>query len=208
MWFKPLPHSVLKPTIDFRSRRHALARRYARRHWPSEGITIVSDDCWGGLCYGEFKVPCPSPFLGMGFTPVEYMEFLQRMREPDALKVLSVSSRTRNYPIIQTPVARLFGKHQTDESFFVNQIKRRRSKIKWDRLWIKVDFCRRKYRQQDVETWNELQLPNALAFFPDLPEFHERSIHAGVCLPKRTEDRGQLPAVFRRHGLLRYVQLV
>lgn len=127
---------------------------------------------------------CLSPFIGMGFTPPEYINFLTHMREPRALDVLSVSSEERGYPIIETPHARLFGQHYKSDQEFVRNYKRRCAKIDWDNLFIKIDLGKAKYSLDDITRWNEMKLPNSVAIYPDEPKFHQVKIHNGVCIKK------------------------
>lgn len=173
---------------QLRTIRQQLIGHYRTRFLPSSGVSVLSDDCWAGRIYAELETPCRSPFVGMGFTPPEYLNFIRHMREPDALKVLSVSSEERGYPIIETPHARLFGMHYDSDESFVQRFERRKRLIDWDQLLIKIDFGKAKYRASDIDEWNAMNLPRAVAFFPDQPKFRNLVIHRGVAVKKWSED--------------------
>jgi len=151
-------------------------------------VSIISDDCWAGWIYSELGLRCLSPFVGMGFTPSQYLHFLQRMRDPGALEILSVSSAERGYPIIETPHARLFGLHYHSDSDFVRRVKRRIPLIDWDNILIKIDFEKSKYTQDDIRVWNELRLPRSIAFFPDTLPYRKLNIHHGVGISNDTPE--------------------
>jgi uncharacterized protein (DUF1919 family) len=172
--------SHVKRLSSFQKLRLQQLKKYAAQRLPSAGLSIISDDCWAGRFYSEFGVLCRSPTVGMGFTPSEYVPFLKQIREPDALKVLSVSSAERGYPIIQTPHARLFGKHYNSDGEFVRRWQRRVPLIDWDRMYVKVDFGKTNYTEDDILLWNELKLPRSVALYPDSPRFNALSIHHGV----------------------------
>jgi uncharacterized protein (DUF1919 family) len=163
--------------------RNHLSREYIKRRLPRDDFSIVSDDCWGGRVYAELGLKCFSPFIGMGFVPSEYLSFLVRMREPGALDVLSISSEERGYPIIQTRYARLMGMHYKSNDEFQSRYERRCKLIKWDRLFVKIDLGKPQYEQIDIERWNDLKLPHALALYPaDQPRFRSLAIHQGVAV--------------------------
>lgn len=175
----PRPPTVKRPG----TLRERLARRYVQRRLPRRDFTFISDDCWAGRAYAELGLICRSPFVGMGFTAHEYLDFLQGFREPGALDVLGVSSEEKGYPLIRTRHARLFGQHYGSDEEFVRTYERRRKTILWDRVFIKIDFGKRKYRPEDIARWNALKPPNSVALYPDLPRFRALNIHHGVALP-------------------------
>jgi len=186
----------MSPLRAFRQR---LIRHYRTHHLPRSGVSVLSDDCWAGRIYAELGTPCRSPFVRMGFTPPEYLKFILHMREPDALKVLSVSSEERGYPIIETRHARLFGMHHDSNESFVQAFERRRRRIDWDKLLIKIDFGKAKYRPCDIEQWNAMKLPRAVAFYPDQPEYRALSIHRGVAVKNWSNDGGRMFNLSCRH---------
>jgi uncharacterized protein (DUF1919 family) len=173
---------------QLRALRQRLINHYRTRYLPKTGVSILSDDCWGGRVYAELGTPCRSPFVGMGFTPPEYLNFIRHLREPNALDVLSVSSAERGYPIIETPYARLFGMHFDSNESFVQRFERRKHLVDWDRLLIKIDLGKPKYRASDIEQWNAMKLPRAVAFYPDQPEYRELAIHRGVAVKNWSDD--------------------
>ncbi len=183
----------------FRAIRHKMGTRYVKARLVREEVTVVADDCWAGRLYSALGLKCRSPFIGMGFESHEYIDFLLKMREPDALDVLSVSSKERGYPIIQTRHARLFGMHYSSEQEVVSRYERRCRLIAWDQLFIKIDFGRSKYRPEDIERWNALRLPRAVALYPDEPRYRAMKIHRGVAVAGWEMDGSRQFILSTRH---------
>lgn len=168
--------------------RHQFALRYVRKRLLKPTFTLISDDCWAGRLYGEYEIRCISPFASMGFTPCEYITFLERMRDPGALDILEISSHKWGYPILHTRHARLFGQHYKTAEEFINRFERRCRLIDWNSLRIKIDLGRQKYQPEDIERWNALRLPNSVAFHPDTPRYRDAKIHHGIAVPDWIED--------------------
>lgn len=167
----------------WRKFREKLRRRFLRRCLLRRDFTIVSDDCWGGRIYSEFGLRCHSPFVGMGFTAREYLDFLAGFREPGALEILGEKPSESGYPMLQTRNAWLYGLHFETAEEFRHAFERRCKTILWDRVFIKIDFGKTKYRREDIARWNALKLPNSVALHPDEARFRELNIHNGVALP-------------------------
>jgi uncharacterized protein (DUF1919 family) len=166
----------------YRRRKRFVGRRIARR-LGNPLCSIIADNCWAGELYSYLNLRCCSPFIGMGFRPGEYLDFLAHVREPGALDILGVSSEEKGYPVIRTRHARLFGQHYATDEEFRTQFERRRKAIRWDDLAIKIDFGIAGYRREHIEQWNRMRLPRAIAFFPDRPHYHALRIHQGVAMP-------------------------
>lgn len=173
-------HSILSRFLAARDR---AARRHVKLRLERKDFTIISDDCWGGRVYSEFGLRCHSPFVGMGFTAREYLDFLQGFREPGALEIIGEKASRHGYPLLQTRNAWLYGQHYDSAEEFRRTFERRRKAILWDRIFIKIDFGKTKYNASDVARWNEMRLPNSLALYPDKRRFREARIHNGVALP-------------------------
>ena len=64
------------------------------------------------------------------------------------------------------------------------------SRMNPDRLFFKIDFGKRGYTQKDVERWNALALPNALALLPpvDPPGLDLDAVHQGLQVRAWTHD--------------------
>lgn len=174
-------HLIAKRFTTFRER---LACRYQHRRLLRRDFTIISDDCWGGQIYSAFGLKCHSPFIGMGITAREYIDFLLHFHDAGALDVLGVSTRADNgYHLIQTRHALLHGMHYDSAEDFRRIYERRCKTILHDRVFIKVDFGKKKYLPEHIARWNELKFPNSVALYPDLPRFRALNIHNGVALP-------------------------
>jgi uncharacterized protein (DUF1919 family) len=170
---------------DFRAK---MGRKYVRHRLRCREFTVVSDDCWGGRVYSEFAVKCCSPFAGIGIHPHEYLDFICGLREPNALDVLAVSTHTKGYPLLHTRNAVLHALHHRSTGQLRHIYERRVPLITWDKIFIKIDLGKPKYRTEDIERWNALKLPNSIAFYRDVPGFRDLKIHNGVVLPEWSID--------------------
>lgn len=172
----------------FFAARVRMAKRHVQRRLQRNDFTIISDDCWGGRLYSEFGLRCYSPFVGMGFTAHEYLDFLCGFREAGALDILGEKLSEEGYPLLKTRYAWLFGQHYDSAAEFRHAFERRCKTIRWDRVFIKIDFGKFKYRPEDIARWNELRLPNSVALYPNRSKFRDAHIHNGVALLDWTVD--------------------
>jgi uncharacterized protein (DUF1919 family) len=112
--------SVLRATRD------RLGGWFLRRHLRARPVTIVADDCWAGRLYADLRLPCHSPFIGMGVRTPEYLELLAHFHEPGVLDVLSTSiDPEQGYPILHTRYAALRGLHYGSIGEFRQRFERR-----------------------------------------------------------------------------------
>lgn len=181
------------------SARMRAAKRRIKRRLDREEFTIISDDCWAGYLCVEFGLKCHSPFVGMGITAREYIDFLCRVREEGALDIIGERTSEAGYPILKTRIGELCGVHYESAEEFRHAFERRRKLIRWDRILVKIDLGKPKYRPEDIARWNALKIPHSIAFYPDERKFREAGIHNGVALPDWTPDGAKQVGVSCRH---------
>lgn len=174
------------------SLRAQLGHWYVKHRLKREAVTLISDDCWGGQFYVNFGLQFCSPFIGTIVYPPDYFNLITYFREPGALDVISVSSEEFGHPILKTRHARVFAPHDKSDSDFLKKYERRCTRIDWDHVFIKIDLGREEYGEEDIHRWNELKLPNSVAFYPDQPRYHEAEIHHGVCVPDWLADGARM----------------
>lgn len=186
--------------------RRLLARSYVRRRLKIRQVTVVSDDCWGGQVYSEFHLPCHTPFISLGVHPTEYVDFLCHLREPGALDVIGTGTHPKGYPLLRTRHAWLYGLHYETLQDMLHTYERRRRRILWDRLFIKIDFGKAEYTPESIARWNELKFPNSVALYPDEPAYRAQRIHHGVALPDwHTNGDMQFPISCRRFDFFHWL---
>lgn len=173
-----------KPT-SFRAVRDHLAGLFLHRRLLARPVTVIADDCWAGRLYSDLRLPCRSPFIGMGVRTDEYLNLLENIREPGVLDVLGTSiDAERGYPILHTRHAAMHGLHYGSLAEFRQRFERRVRSIAWDNLRFKIDLGKPRCGPAEVARWNALRLPGALALHPPAPKFAAHPPHAGLRLPR------------------------
>ncbi len=168
-----------------RSTRDRLAGWFLRRRLLARPVTVVADDCWAGRLYSDLRLPCRSPFIGMGVRAPEYLELLAHFHEPGVLEVLGTSLHPeRGYPILHTRHAAMHGLHYGSLAEFRQRFERRVRSIAWDNLRFKIDLGKPTCGPAEIKRWNELRPPGALALHPPAPAFALHPPHAGLPLPR------------------------
>lgn len=182
------PVSIFVDLGKLSNLRIGLARNYMRRRLRERDVTILSDDCWGGKLYKELGLPCRSPLVSLGVHVAEYLDLLFHIKERGALEVTGCATHPQGYPLLRTPYAWLYGFHYRSHEEFLQSYERRRKRMVWDKLFIKIDLGKDECRPEHIARWNELRLPNSIALYPDEPEFRAFKIHHGVAMPDWQKD--------------------
>lgn len=195
-----------KPT-SFRAARDRLAGLFLRRRLQARPVTVIADDCWAGRLYSDLRLPCRSPFIGMGVRGDEYLNLLENIREPGALDVLGTSiDAERGYPILHTRHAAMHGLHYGSLAEFRQRFERRVKTIAWDNLRFKIDLGKPRCGPAEVARWNSLRLPGAVALHPVTPAFTARPPHRALPMPRwHTEGDKQFLLSARRFDVLEWL---
>ena len=195
-----------KPT-SFRAVRDRLAGLFLRRRLLARPVTVIADDCWAGRLYSDLRLPCRSPFIGMGVRTTEYLDMLENIREPGALDVLSTSLHPeRGYPILHTRHAAMHGLHYGSLAEFRQRFERRVKTIAWDNLRFKIDLGKPACEPADIARWNALRLPCAVALHPPAPAFAARPPHRSLPMPRwHIEGDKQFLLSARRFDVLEWL---
>lgn len=115
-------------------------------------FTIISNNCWGGVCYEYFAMQKQSPTIGSYFFADEYIKFLSNLDEYLQMDLEVSSADESKYKSIlfergQNNV--LIGKlgdvemtllHYRDANIAKEKWKRRVDRINWDNLIFKMSY--------------------------------------------------------------------
>jgi uncharacterized protein (DUF1919 family) len=166
-----------------------LGRRLERLLIGTEPVTILSDDCWGGEFCRSLGCAYTTPLAGVYVEPRDYLTFLENLDREDAFRLRPVPGG-RAYPIGRTPYATLHFLHGKSWNEVERIFLRRVTRINRKRLFYKIDFGKPGYRQADVERWNALALPRAIALIPPRGRvgLDFAKVHQAVTVPRWVYD--------------------
>lgn len=114
----------------------------------NKDFSIISNNCWGGGIYQELKLPYLTPTIGLYFYPEDYILFLQDLKYYATEAKLTFTDlskykdNTKKHPY---PIGLLDGKieihflHYKSTEEAMQKWERRKKKINWDNLFIKMD---------------------------------------------------------------------
>ncbi len=112
-------------------------------------FTIISNNCWGGVCYEYFNLPKQSPTVGMYFFADEYIKFvsdIHRYLEGELIVVSSNQSKYYDELVKRGQEDVLVGKieniefvllHYKDKQEAIDKWCRRVKRINWDNIIFK-----------------------------------------------------------------------
>lgn len=161
---------------------HLPARPFRRRRLRNTSVSIITNDCWGGFMCKYFGLPFRSPFIGLFFTPDDYLTLLEHPELLDAepqmtdarhSRVADRYAHLRNYPLGILPGGvEIHFLHYPDAETALAKWKRRTARIDWNN-------CLVKFSESDgagpehIRRFDALPYPNKVCFttlrYPDCP---------------------------------------
>lgn len=112
------------------------------------GVSILSNNCWGGLAYHYLGIPIRTPFINMWMLPDDYFRLVNNLEYYLNQKLTIVGSsydkgRRRWYPVVALGDVKMhwnhcFNKKHLEKS--VEQFIRRSKRVDYDRLLAFVYF--------------------------------------------------------------------
>lgn len=130
---KLIPYRVLQiPNISF--------QKYIKLKESS--VSIISNNCWGGVAYHTLGLECLSPFKNLFLKDDDYLRVIknlkQYMAEEPVLKRYKISSNHSRYPVLQIDDIEIYCNHTSDGEQAIKDWNRRKSKINFDNLYIEM----------------------------------------------------------------------
>ena len=155
----------LSPRRALKGLRRFIGRRLERALIGDEPVTVITEDCWGSEFCRTFGCAYTTPLAGAYLLAGDYLAFLENFNKSDAFDLEPVESSHR-FPVGRTPYATIHFMHGRSWDEVAAAWPRRVARIERTRLFFKIDFGKSGYTQDDVERWNALALPNAIALLP------------------------------------------
>jgi len=129
-----IPFRVLEiPNLNFETYIHLKKSR----------LSIISNNCWGGIVYRTLGLECLSPFKNLAVWDEDYIKLLKRLEyymgcEPhfDTMNV-DIHSK-KEYPVLLLDDVRIQCNHDTEPDTAISNWLRRRDKINWGNLLVEM----------------------------------------------------------------------
>jgi uncharacterized protein (DUF1919 family) len=156
-------------------------------------LSIVSNNCWGGLICHTLGIECLSPFKNVSFSDMDYIKILNDLeRYLKADPIWNGEKRMDTNSNIEVPVLKLEDvsikcNHELDGEAAIRNWKRRRDKFNWNNIL--------------VEMYTEYE--NVEREFLQLPGFEKK-----ICFVPYESDRKESVKLYRMPGQNKFWEAV
>lgn len=130
-------------------------------------ITIISNNCWGGILYHTLSLPFSSPFINMYVEDDDYLDLLEKFYEKIKCPIHYLEDEFNevekfSYPVFDLDGVKLHMNHYRDVTD---------AKLKWDNRCKRINFDNILFEmytesEQNARRFAKLPFPNKLCFFP------------------------------------------
>jgi uncharacterized protein (DUF1919 family) len=127
-------------------------------------------------------LPYLTPKVGLWIQATDYINFISDLRGGLEAE-LEFIEEDYGYPVAVVSGCKIGFMHYKSKDEAWAKWKRRCSCIDYERLFFKVDFGRPHFTQKDIQRWDELALPNAIALLDDGSELDVSAVHQGIHIP-------------------------
>lgn len=107
-------------------------------------LSIVSNNCWGGLICHTLGIECLSPFKNVSFSDSDYIKLLndfERYLKADPVgtgeKMVDTNSNLE-VPVLKLEDVSIKCNHELDEETAIRNWKRRRDKFNWNNVLVEM----------------------------------------------------------------------
>lgn len=106
-------------------------------------VSIISDNCWGGIAYATLGLECLSPFKNLFVTEREYLKLLSDMRYYMGCSfelsrfAIDVNSK-EEYPVMRLEDIEVHCCHEKDPDLARKKWNKRLEKINWENLFVSM----------------------------------------------------------------------
>lgn len=140
----------------------------------NKSISIICNNCWGGIFYRNSNIPYLSPTVGLFFMADDYIKFIYDLKKyiETELEFISVEdSKYKNYlkklnynsPIGKLNDVEIMFLHYSSESEAKEKWDRRKARINWDNIVYKFsdqNMC----TYEDLEKFQLFKAKNKICF--------------------------------------------
>jgi uncharacterized protein (DUF1919 family) len=150
--------------------------------WLPDKFSIIADDCWAGQLYEQLHIEYLTPTVGLWIKPENYLKYLECFDEVHKGELEFIVG-DKNYPVAMLSGVEIHFMHFDNEQEAREKYLRRLGRIDKKHTHIKIDFGKPGYTRADMDKWNELRIPNSVAFYPPSVKIPEAGIYNGILIP-------------------------
>lgn len=106
-------------------------------------ISIISNNCWGGIAYRALGLEVLSPFKNLFLEDADYIKLLRNLKyymecKPQFCEYKIDMNSKESYPVLMLDDIKIHCNHDKDPEVAVANWNRRKEKINWDNLFIEM----------------------------------------------------------------------
>lgn len=106
-------------------------------------ISIISNNCWGGLAYRTLGLEALSPFKNLFLEDADYIELLKNLKyymecEPQFCEYCTDIHSQERYPVLLLDDIRIHCNHDKEPEAAITKWNQRKEKINWNNLFIEM----------------------------------------------------------------------
>ncbi len=106
-------------------------------------ISIVSNNCWGGIIYRTLGLECLSPFKNLFLKDEDYLKMIQDIKsymsiEPIGKRCETDPHSAKVYPVLEIGDIEIHCNHAENFEMAINDWNRRKSKINYSNLYVEM----------------------------------------------------------------------
>jgi uncharacterized protein (DUF1919 family) len=152
----------------------------------------------GGQLYRQLHLAYNTPTVGLWVHPRDYLNYIDQF-EIAHKNDLKFIQGDKNYPVANLSGIEIHFMHFDSEQEAKDKYYRRLGRLNKNKMFTKIDFGKPGYTLQDIERWNQMRIPNSVAFYPSCIEAPSEGIHNGIVIPDWVLDGAQMFDITRKH---------
>lgn len=158
-------------------------------------LTLLSNNCLGGVLLSEVNLPFNSPFVNLYLKPSDYLKYIQNISFYQQQPLTFIKTE-QSYPVGQLADLTLHFMHYHSEQEAQNAWQRRTERMNLDNLYlilIERDGC----TYGDLKTFEKLPYPNKIMLtHKHYPEFKSAKYISSIA-----DQTGQVGDILEYSGL-------
>ena len=107
-------------------------------------VSIVSNNCWGGMVYNTLGMECLSPFKNISFSARDYIRLLGNLEHYLSIdpvwrgKTEMDINQNREVPLLELDDIFIKCNHDPNAEIAISNWKRRRDKFNWNNIFVEM----------------------------------------------------------------------
>lgn len=183
---------IIKKIRDFS---HSLLSGFHRSLLKDKSFTIISNNCWGGICYEYFGLVKNSPTVGCFFFADDYLRFVKdlKMYMSKGIEFISIDESLHRDWLLEKKITCPIGKigdveiifqHYKNSSIAKEKWERRVKRINWNNLIFKFSQMN-ECSPLHLVSFEKMSLPGKKLMFVNNPN---HNFNCGVYYPGFEND--------------------